>query len=170
MLSENIRLLTVLIDQHAYADAAHVEAVEEVLNGQLHRRIDVARLLQLDDALRHRLNDVLVSLPNVIDLRTESVRKSAFRLGHSTAISRLSTYCSTVLGVGSSFSYLSTSWKLCSYQLVTKPTEGVRRRLSGSRAISFMMLASRTGSSLRRKTNDFFSHGDRPAHNTTQMT
>lgn len=42
------------------------------------------------------------------------------------------------------------------------PTDGVRDRLSGSSAISFIMFANRTGSSFRKKIYDFFSHAFRP--------
>lgn len=64
--------------------------------------------------------------------------------------------------VGSDFSKSMTSSKLFAYQVLTRPTDGVRRRLSGRRAISFIMFAKRTGSSFRRKTYDFFSHAFRP--------
>ena len=39
-------------------------------------------------------------------------------------------------------------------QFITRDTEGMWSRLSGSRLISFMMLARRTGSSLRKNWND----------------
>lgn len=44
-----------------------------------------------------------------------------------------------------------------SHQLCTSCTEGVLSTLSGSRFISFMMLARRTGSSCLRKVNEVFS-------------
>ena len=44
-----------------------------------------------------------------------------------------------------------------SHQLWTSCTEGVLSTRSGSRLISFMMLARRTGSSCLRKVNDVFS-------------
>lgn len=44
-----------------------------------------------------------------------------------------------------------------SHQLCTSCTEGVLSTRSGSRLISFMMLARRTGSSCRRKVNEVFS-------------
>lgn len=44
------------------------------------------------------------------------------------------------------------------YQLVSSLRDGVPSSLSGRKSISFMMLASRTGSSCLRKTNDVFSH------------
>lgn len=43
------------------------------------------------------------------------------------------------------------------------PTDGVRDRLSGNKAISFIMFANRTGSSFRKKIYDFFSHAFSPA-------
>ena len=45
-----------------------------------------------------------------------------------------------------------------SYQLVRSFRDGVPRSLSGRKSISFMMLASLTGSSCRRNTNEVFSH------------
>lgn len=45
-----------------------------------------------------------------------------------------------------------------SYQLVRSFTDGVPRSLSGRKSISFMMLASLTGSSCLRNTNEVFSH------------
>lgn len=44
-----------------------------------------------------------------------------------------------------------------SHQLCTSCTEGVLSTRSGSRLISFMMLARRTGSSCLRKVNEVFS-------------
>lgn len=44
-----------------------------------------------------------------------------------------------------------------SHQLCTSCTEGVLSTRSGSRLISFMMLARRTGNSCLRKVNDVFS-------------
>lgn len=44
-----------------------------------------------------------------------------------------------------------------SYQLVSSFRDGVLSSLSGRKSISFMMLASRTGSSCLRKTNEVFS-------------
>lgn len=43
------------------------------------------------------------------------------------------------------------------HQLCTSCTEGVLSTRSGSRLISFMMLARRTGSSCLRKVNEVFS-------------
>lgn len=42
-------------------------------------------------------------------------------------------------------------------QLCTRRTDGVLSRLSGNKSISFMIFASRTGSSCRRNVNDVFS-------------
>lgn len=44
------------------------------------------------------------------------------------------------------------------HQLCTSCTEGVLSTRSGSKLISFMMLARRTGSSCRRKVKEVFSH------------
>lgn len=44
-----------------------------------------------------------------------------------------------------------------SHQLCTSCTEGVLSTRSGSRLISFMMLARRTGNSCLRKVNEVFS-------------
>ena len=43
------------------------------------------------------------------------------------------------------------------YQLSTSWTDGIQRSCLGSKLISFMILASLTGSSLRRNVKDFFS-------------
>lgn len=43
-------------------------------------------------------------------------------------------------------------------QLWTRCTEGVLRRLSGSKSISFIIFASLTGSSCLRNVNDVFAH------------
>lgn len=55
-----------------------------------------------------------------------------------------------------------TSSKLFTYQELTRFTDGIRSRLSGSKAISFMIFANLTGSSLRRKIYDVFSHAFKP--------
>lgn len=44
------------------------------------------------------------------------------------------------------------------YQLWTNRTDGVLNKLSGSKLISFMMLASLTGNSCLRKLKDVFTH------------
>lgn len=48
--------------------------------------------------------------------------------------------------------------RLITYQLVRSFRDGVLRSLSGRKSISFMMLASLTGSSWRRNTKEVFSH------------
>lgn len=63
---------------------------------------------------------------------------------------------------GSNFSYFRTSSKLRAYQAFTNLTDGVRDKLSGSNAISFMMFAKRTGNSFRKNIYDFFSHAFKP--------
>lgn len=75
------------------------------------------------------------------------------------------TYWVSVLSLTSACSKTRRSRKLWAYQELTSAAEGMRNRLSGSRCISFMMFARRTGSSLRRNTNDVRSHALRPGHN-----
>lgn len=43
------------------------------------------------------------------------------------------------------------------YQSLTAITDGILNRFSGNKAISFIILANRTGSSLRRNMKDFSS-------------
>lgn len=62
----------------------------------------------------------------------------------------------------SDFSNSKISLKDWIYQLLTNPTDGILRRFSGSRWISFMILDNLTGSSFRRNTNDLCSHADNP--------
>lgn len=54
------------------------------------------------------------------------------------------------------------SLKLLTYQLWTKWTEGILSRFCGKRLISCIMLARRTGISLRRNSNDRTSFALRP--------
>ncbi len=56
-MKSSLLVLTVLVDQHPNGDAAHVEAVQEVLNRVLRDRVHGPALLQLDHALGHRLDD-----------------------------------------------------------------------------------------------------------------
>lgn len=67
-------------------------------------------------------------------------------------------YFNRLLGDGSAFSNSITSSKLFTYHELTRFTDGCFSKLSGKRAISFMMFARRTGSSLRKNVKDFFSH------------
>ena len=55
----------VLVDEHADADAVHVEAVEEILYVVLGGAVDSRAVLQLDDALGHSLDDVAVPVADV---------------------------------------------------------------------------------------------------------
>lgn len=57
--------LTVLIDERANADATHVEAIEKVLNAVLRYCVDVIRVLELENALCHRLDDGRVPIANL---------------------------------------------------------------------------------------------------------
>lgn len=65
-----------LIDQHSYANARHVEPIEEILYGALRGRFHIAALvlLHLDDALRHGLHHIIVTIPNEIQIANKSVR------------------------------------------------------------------------------------------------
>lgn len=65
--------LTVLIDEHPDGNARHVKAVEKVLDRRLHPRLDeiVLRLLQLEDAVGHRLYHVSVPIADVNQCRAE---------------------------------------------------------------------------------------------------
>lgn len=54
-------------------------------------------------------------------------------------------------------------------QLCTRRTEGVLRRLSGNKSISFIIFASLTGSSCLRNVNDVFAHAfSEPAETNVQ--
>lgn len=70
-----------LIDEHAYADAGHVEPIEKVLYGALGGRVHVSALvlLHLDDALRHRLDNIVVAIPNEIQIAHKSARQRNFK-------------------------------------------------------------------------------------------
>jgi hypothetical protein len=60
--------------------------------------------------------------------------------------------------LASAFSNSSTSSKLFAYHVLTRFTLGVLSKLSGSKAISFIMFANRTGNSFLKKMNDLRSH------------
>lgn len=73
------------------------------------------------------------------------------------------TYVFKVFAVHpSSTSNSIISPKDCSYQLLTKLTDGIFNRLSGSKWISFMILAKRTGSSFFKNWYDFCSSAFKP--------
>lgn len=55
------------------------------------------------------------------------------------------------------------SWKLLTYQFWTKCTDGMRSRFCGRRLISCIILASLTGSSLRKNSNERTSLAERPS-------
>lgn len=75
-----------------------------------------------------------------------------------------------ILGLMSLFSNSTISSKLLTYQSLTAITDGMRSRFSGRRAISFMMFANRTGSSLRRKMKDFCSDAFNPESKGKMMS
>lgn len=54
-----------LIDQHPNGNSGHEESVQEVLNVVLGLGVDVVRFFQFQNTLRHRLHDVLVSVPDL---------------------------------------------------------------------------------------------------------
>lgn len=54
-----------LVDEHAYGDAAHVEAVQEVLDVLVDHRVHAEGLLVLHHALRHGGHHVVVSVADV---------------------------------------------------------------------------------------------------------
>lgn len=66
-----------LVDEHSYGDAAHVEAVKEVLDVLVDHRVHTECLLVLDHALRHRGHHVVVPVANV----HQSLGKAAKRMG-----------------------------------------------------------------------------------------
>lgn len=57
-------VLTVLVDEHANGDAAHVQAVQKVLNVLTCHRICPERVSILDDTLCHGWYHVIVPVPN----------------------------------------------------------------------------------------------------------
>lgn len=75
-------------------------------------------------------------------------------------------YLFNVFSFISDFSNSKISLKDCIYQLLTKPTDGILRRFSGRRWISFMIFDNLTGSSFLRNTNDLCSHADKPVEKT----
>lgn len=54
-----------LVDEHAYGDAAHVEAVQEVLDVLVDHRVHAEGLLVLHHALRHGGHHVVVPVADV---------------------------------------------------------------------------------------------------------
>ncbi len=61
----------VLVEQHAGADARHVEAIQEVLYPGLYGRLHRLRLLELQHALRHHLHGVLMAPPHRVQRADE---------------------------------------------------------------------------------------------------
>jgi len=72
------------------------------------------------------------------------------------------TYLSKVVSLTSTFSKCIISSKDVIYKLFTIPTLGIFSKFSGSKWISFIMLASRTGSSFLKNIKDFLSQALRP--------
>ena len=57
-----------LVDQHAYTDATHVEAVQEVLNAVLCIMVNAMRFLQLQNSLKNSTHTVnLITLQRMLD-------------------------------------------------------------------------------------------------------
>lgn len=72
-------------------------------------------------------------------------------------VQKKKTYSRSVESVTFIFSNSVISLNECMYQLLTLLTEGIFKRFSGSKWISFMILARRTGSSLLRNLNEVSS-------------
>ena len=53
-----------LIDEHADANAGHVETIKEVMDSMFNRLIDLMRFTQFDDTFGHRWDDIGVSISN----------------------------------------------------------------------------------------------------------
>lgn len=68
---ENKVAVTVLVDEHADANARHIETIEEVVDPVLHRLVDLVRFAHLDDTFGHGRNDVGVPVPNLYQRLTE---------------------------------------------------------------------------------------------------
>jgi len=61
-------------DEHAYADATEIEPIQEILDLTVEIcRFNAVRLLHLQHALRHRLDDVVVSVANLYQRVAEPV-------------------------------------------------------------------------------------------------
>lgn len=58
-------ILTVLVHEHAYGDAAHVEAVQEVLDVLVGDGVHAKRVLVLHHSLRHSGHHVVVPITDV---------------------------------------------------------------------------------------------------------
>lgn len=131
-------------------------------------------LLQLQNALRHRLNDIGVSVPDLYQSLAESIKRFTSKNSSNKTIDFLKhrnlskrvlnphTHLSKVVSLTSTFSKCIISSKEVAYKLFTIPTLGIFSRLSGSKWISFIILASRTGSSFLRNMKDFLSQALRP--------
>lgn len=59
----NVRL-TVLVNEHANGDPAHVEAIQKVLNVLARDRVGAKRIPILDDTLGHGGHHIVVPVPN----------------------------------------------------------------------------------------------------------
>lgn len=157
--------LTVLIDQHANGNAGHEKSVQKILNIILSLNIHIVGVFELQDTLRHRLNNVGVPVPDLYQSLTESAKKEGFSdlaMISSKRLLNSYTHLSNVVLLISTFSNCKISSNEVAYKLFTIPRLGIFSRLSGSKWISFIILASRTGSSFLRNIKDFLSQALRP--------
>lgn len=153
----NFLYLTVLIDKHSNGYARHIKSIKEILYRWLHSWFYVLRVFEFNYSLSHCL--YYISLVIITFIRIILMH------GIRQILTCLSRMCVNVeqnsckfVWVGSVRSNSITSSKLFAYHVLTSPTDSVLNKLSGSKAISFMMFAKRTGSSFLKKIKDFFSH------------
>lgn len=57
------KTLTMLVDEHTYRDAAHVEAVQEVLDVLAGDGVLTERIFVFNDPLSHGGHNIIVSVP-----------------------------------------------------------------------------------------------------------
>jgi len=67
--------LTVLIDQHTNGNAGHEKSVQKILNAVFSLIVHIVGLLQFQDALCHRLDDIGMSVSNFYQSLTESAKR-----------------------------------------------------------------------------------------------
>lgn len=154
--------LTVLIDEHPDGYSGHVEAIQKVLNAVFSVTVHVVWFLQLQNALRHRFHHVRVPVPDFHQLVAKMLHGARRRV----PFLKLQDLLKTPHVPESRDSDGDWRFWCGTHQSLTAITEGMRRRFSGSSAISFMMFARRTGSSFRRKMNDRSSDAFRPGKTT----
>jgi hypothetical protein len=72
--------LTVLIDQHTNRNAGHKKSVQKILNAVLSLIVHIVGLLQFQDTLRHRLDDIGMPVSDFYQSLTESAKRFIKRL------------------------------------------------------------------------------------------